>query len=510
MYSKSLNRKIGKARVAQINRVNGTGGGSYGDELYERGVLTRPEDKRARIAIQNAQNAEFLTADESAQLHDCEAVIERGLKTFYEVGEALLTIRDNRLYRLDYSTFEEYCRERWQMSKTHANRLIGAAGVIANLAPMGVKSEGDLSTIVDKTDGNFVSNWTQNALPSSERVARAIAHLTPPQQVHVWQVASERTDGKVTAAIAAQVAEELYPTSIKSKMTNGIGSAAKEAAKAVVTSRQEARESKLAEALATASPAVVEIVGRGGVDDPDTVQILKRLEKEGRESFTEVQQSGYIQPGEAEKAVHISEGALKVQQALYAKSDVHRSMAMDNRKNGGVPPALQASDNNEWYTPSVYVDAARELMGAIDVDPASCEFANRTVKAAQYFTIDDDGLTKPWMGRVWLNPPYGRGDGESNQSAWTKRLLQQYREGCTTEAVLLVNAVTDRGWFQPLWQFPICFVSQRIRFYNTETPAGQPTHGSVLVYLGDNKERFVDIFSQFGPVVTHVVGQKAV
>ncbi|SRR6266516_2104440 len=70
-------------------------------------------------------------------LRDCEAVIARGQKTFVEVGQALLAIRDGRLYKKEYKTFEQYCRDRWKWSKTHVNRLIAAS----EMAPTGVKTE---------------------------------------------------------------------------------------------------------------------------------------------------------------------------------------------------------------------------------------------------------------------------------------------------------------------------------------------------------------------------------
>jgi hypothetical protein len=163
---------------------------------------------------------------------------------------------------------------------------------------------------------------------------------------------------------------------------------------------------------------------------------------------------------------------------------------------------IQASTNNEWYTPARYVDAARELMGGIDVDPASNPMANETIRATTYYTQETDGLAHDWHGRVWLNPPYGFAEGgKSNQEIWSARLIAQYWAGITHEAVLLVNAVTDRTWFAPLWDFPICFTDHRIRFYNQDTEAGQPTHGNVLVYLGPEVARFTAVFSAFGHIV---------
>lgn len=63
---------------------------------------------------------------------------------------------------------------------------------------------------------------------------------------------------------------------------------------------------------------------------------------------------------------------------------------------------------NEWYTPAEHLERARQVLGSIDLDPASSDFAQQRVKAAQHFTIEDDGLKREWAGRVWLNPPYAQ------------------------------------------------------------------------------------------------------
>ena len=167
-------------------------------------------------------------------------------------------------------------------------------------------------------------------------------------------------------------------------------------------------------------------------------------------------------------------------------------------------PANFSSASNEWYTPAKYIDAAREVMGSIDLDPASNYFAQQTVKASEWMGPEHweylDGLDFEWAGNVWLNPPYGVVDGESQSGIWARQLINEYDEGRVNQAVLLVNAVTDRVWFQQLWRFPICFTDHRIRF---ETPDGtpqQPVNGNAFVYLGDRVDVFVRVFSQFGTV----------
>jgi hypothetical protein len=71
----------------------------------------------------------LLTEPEQADLWACEATIGRGLRSFMEVGTALLAIRDQRLYRQNHSDFQQYCERRWGMSRVHAFRQIEAARV---------------------------------------------------------------------------------------------------------------------------------------------------------------------------------------------------------------------------------------------------------------------------------------------------------------------------------------------------------------------------------------------
>jgi hypothetical protein len=80
-----------------------------------------------------------------ADLMEHEKVIEQGLGTFVEVGNALLAIRDGKKYRAaGFHSFDAYCRERWTMSRTHADRLI----VASKLAPLGVTSEGEARRVL--------------------------------------------------------------------------------------------------------------------------------------------------------------------------------------------------------------------------------------------------------------------------------------------------------------------------------------------------------------------------
>jgi len=78
--------------------------------------------------------ASSLTASESAEFQECEAILDRGLATFFDVGNPLLMIREKRLYRATHKTFEQYCRDRWNVGRSYACRVMGAAERV-NLLP---------------------------------------------------------------------------------------------------------------------------------------------------------------------------------------------------------------------------------------------------------------------------------------------------------------------------------------------------------------------------------------
>jgi DNA N-6-adenine-methyltransferase Dam len=159
---------------------------------------------------------------------------------------------------------------------------------------------------------------------------------------------------------------------------------------------------------------------------------------------------------------------------------------------------LTASNSDEWYTPACYIEAARRVLGQIDLDPASSEVANGIVKAVKFYDRSQNGLLYDWPGRVFLNPPYRR---DNIQADFINKLVVQYRRGITTAAILLMGNRTETDWFQPLWDYPICFTDHRIKFYSVSGVADSPVTGNVFVYLGPSLEKFKEVFREYGRVV---------
>jgi len=168
-----------------------------------------------------------------------------------------------------------------------------------------------------------------------------------------------------------------------------------------------------------------------------------------------------------------------------------------------VDVTIFSSKSDEYYTPAEYIAAVVDVLGGIDLDPASCELAQATVGAKRYYTKADDGLAQPWEGRVYLNPPYGTTGGESNQGIWAKRLVDAYTSGAVTGAVLLVKAALGYEWFEELWyRWPVCFPRRRLSFGMPDGSGdGQSKQGSALFYFGREPERFAEHFRRFGRVI---------
>lgn len=189
----------------------------------------------------------------------------------------------------------------------------------------------------------------------------------------------------------------------------------------------------------------------------------------------------------------------------------------------------------EWFTPPEIVEAAREVMHGIDLDPMSCSEANRTVKVTKFYSRRQDGLApwNKWEGKLLVNPP-----GGLVKPCW-QRLVMAYEgrvptQGVVTQAVWVGFSVEQLQTLQVRWagatplSYPVCYLRRRLRFGMPKAtriareaeglPAGdRPSHANYIVYLppfswdhayainrkvdAEAVALFVDIFGKFGQVV---------
>jgi hypothetical protein len=152
----------------------------------------------------------------------------------------------------------------------------------------------------------------------------------------------------------------------------------------------------------------------------------------------------------------------------------------------------------EWYTPLPIVEAARRTMGGIDRDPATN--AGNWTGAATFYTAETNGLNKEWRGRVWLNPPFGKGFAQ-----WMHRLNSEFAAGRTTQATCLIPVRTNAKWFQTLGNgagVSLC-LPHSIKFVDGRTMQQRKTAAlmpNVIVYVGNRHTQFAEAFRKFGMV----------
>jgi hypothetical protein len=201
-----------------------------------------------------------------------------------------------------------------------------------------------------------------------------------------------------------------------------------------------------------------------------TARVVEEVVKEMREDWQPDNQNVFTDP-KAEQAEAIRENR-KV------------------RTNAG----LFTSNTPEWYTPGHIIDRVEGMFGHIDLDP--CSNSNdpdqASVPALNHWTQADNGLVQSWHGRVYMNPPYG-----DEISAWVERMIRAYESEEINCAIALLPARTDTAWFQPLFDYPICFIRGRLRFSGSENSAPFP---SAIVYLGVDTELFFEFFQEVGRI----------
>lgn len=180
--------------------------------------------------------------------------------------------------------------------------------------------------------------------------------------------------------------------------------------------------------------------------------------------------------------------------------------------------ARHSMDSPEWYTPAPFVEAAREVMGGIDLDPASHEEANVRIKAVRFYSAEDNGLNQSWHGRIFLNPPGGL------VAAFWLKMLEEWLFGHMRQAIWIGYSLEQLQTLQcvgarttPL-NWPMCVTAKRIAFVENKakkaariaklaaagkkaTEKSSPSHSNYVTYLGPEIKRFVQVFSQFGQVI---------
>lgn len=267
---------------------------------------------------------------------------------------------------------------------------------------------------------------------------------------------------------------------------------------------QEVREQKLREAQAIAE-AVLDAEVRIGelMEQVPKAKGGQPFHKSTADSTVEsrpqtkadvIHEAGFT-PKQVERFQTIAKHPEAVEQAkaeAREQDEVVTRSAVLQKISEAKPHVVNNTGDNEWYTPAEYIEAAREVMGSIDLDPASNDFANQTVKAGTYYTAETNGLDKEWFGNIWMNPPYS--------TALIKQFAEKLAQSDFEQAIILVNNATETGWFLQMIKkaSAIVFPTGRIRFEKTDRTGNSPLQGQAFIYCGNNREKFFDVFGKYG------------
>jgi hypothetical protein len=141
------------------------------------------------VGVEKRTEPTALTEGEKGELAECEGIIDKGLGTFYEVGSALLRIREGRLYRPTHSSFERYCQDRWNIGRSYAWRIMGAAERFKMLP----------------SDDNLQK-------PKNEFQMRPFLKIAPEGFPEAWKRAVKTAkEGRVTTSVVHAVINEMLP-----------------------------------------------------------------------------------------------------------------------------------------------------------------------------------------------------------------------------------------------------------------------------------------------------------
>ncbi len=191
------------------------------------------------------------------------------------------------------------------------------------------------------------------------------------------------------------------------------------------------------------------------------------------------------------------------EEILQCESDefeVSESNGLEAKDSPQVSPKIalfMSSESESHYTSLHIIDAALSCLGEIDLDPCSNSQYHLNVPAKGCFTKEDDALAQPWVGRVFMNPPYGNKTGD-----WVEKLCAEFESGHVTQALILVASCTETEWFHRLRQYPRCFIRGRLKFISQKNHY-PVTFGSVAFYLGRTSQglnRFVEAFKELGDI----------
>lgn len=161
--------------------------------------------------------------------------------------------------------------------------------------------------------------------------------------------------------------------------------------------------------------------------------------------------------------------------------------------SGDVTSSIQqfiSSDTDEWATPPQFVRPLADAVGGFDLDPASG--AEQSPIADETYTEADDGLTQPWFGTVWVNPPY------SEMAAWTRKAINESNRSATDTIIYLCKGDSSADWWQRAVResSAVAMIDHRLSFGD----GGDAPFPSHVFVFGDVADDVLHVLARRGAV----------
>lgn len=228
------------------------------------------------------------------RLQELETVIRDGIAQFIAVGQALLEIRDSKLYCDQFETWEEYCRVRWNFTDRRALQLMGAAQVMETLRR------------------HISYEW----LPKNESQVRPLVGLPERDQVEYWNMALilGRTSGEDLDRLV-RVMQSRFAVLKENVIT------------AKLTPKQALGAAKVLVSIDDLGAA--DLMDNYEIHNPDVLEEMDRLRRSGSETYEDIMASGYLQDtGDDEPIPAGDMTMLQLRRVLKRKADEHRQRAI--------------------------------------------------------------------------------------------------------------------------------------------------------------------------------------
>jgi hypothetical protein len=156
-----------------------------------------------------------------------------------------------------------------------------------------------------------------------------------------------------------------------------------------------------------------------------------------------------------------------------------------------IPP------HDNWYTPISLISHVRDFFqGDITTDPASSDYANKLIKARTYYVKEQNGLIRPWKGRVWCNPPYCNGAALT----WLETAKEKWLDREYIDCIMLINRSDNKHIYDLIDNYACAYfqIRNRVKFINGQAHEGKtaPRYNNDLIYFGHKSTAFFEHFEQ--------------